>query len=198
MKPDNGLNKKEARCRLAENGPNELAASPLRNIRPLVLDVLWELMFLLLVACGAVYMVLGDRGEAPIPSAKAILIERATQARRWTITSIEATQPLSLVDLTSPGLRRIGLSCSDLIDTNAASYPFTQKFAKNLFTQFPTAQGIRWVSRLYDEGVCIVLWDERIASGILVQSSIPVSVFTVPTMSQILDLVDQLDMRYLP
>jgi hypothetical protein len=135
--------------------------------------------------------------EAPVPSAKAILTERAIEARRWAITRIEATQPLSLVDLTSPGLRRIGLSRSDLIDTNAGSYPVTQKFAQDLYMQFPTAQGIRWVSRLYDEGACIVLWDDRIAPGTLVQASAPVSVLTEPTMSEILDLVDQLDMRYL-
>lgn len=136
--------------------------------------------------------------EAPAPSARAILTQRAIEAKRWTITGVEATQPLSLVDLTSPGLRRIGLSRSDLIDTNADSYPVTQRFAKDLYMEFPTAHGIRWVSRLFDEGVCIVLWQDRIAPDCLLQSSTPVSVLTEPIMSEILDLVEQLDMRYLP
>ena len=135
--------------------------------------------------------------EVSVPSSKAILAQHAISARRWVITRIEATQSLALVDLTSPGLRRIGLSRSDLIDTNATSYSTTQKFARDLYMHFPNAQGIRWVSRLYDEGVCIVLWEDRIPSQILVQSSTAVSVLTEPTMSEILDLVDQLDMRYL-
>ena len=116
--------------------------------------------------------------EAPIPSAKAVLTERGIEARRWAITRIEATQPLVLVDLTSPGLRRNGLSPSDLIDTNAGSYPVTQQFARDLYLQFPAAQGIRWVSRLYNGGVCTVLWDDRIAPSTLVQRSVPVSVLT--------------------
>ena len=136
--------------------------------------------------------------EVPVPSSRAILTDRAIKAKRWTITSIEATQSLSLVDLTSPGLRRIGLSRSDLIDTNATSYAVTQKFARDLYLHFPTAQGIRWVSRLYDEGICIVLWGDRVSSGTLIQASTPVSVLLEPTLSAILDLVDQLDMRYLP
>jgi hypothetical protein len=135
--------------------------------------------------------------EVPVPSSKAILAEHAISARRWFITSIRATRPLALVDLTSPGLRRIGLSRSDLIDTNATGYPATRNFARDLYMHFPDAQGIRWVSRLYDEGICVVFWDDRIAPDVLVQTSTPVSVLTEPVMSEILDLVDQLDMRYL-
>ncbi len=62
--PDGGLSESEARRRLAEDGPNELPVSRPRGMLRLLRDVVTEPMFLLLVACGAIYLVLGDRDEA--------------------------------------------------------------------------------------------------------------------------------------
>jgi Ca2+-transporting ATPase len=59
-----GLRDTEARARLAQDGPNELPASRQRGAWHLLRDVTTEPMFLLLVACGAIYLVLGDRHEA--------------------------------------------------------------------------------------------------------------------------------------
>jgi len=59
-----GLSESEARERLDREGPNELPVSRPRGLLRLLRDVVSEPMFLLLVACGAVYMVLGDRHEA--------------------------------------------------------------------------------------------------------------------------------------
>lgn len=59
-----GLGEDEARQRLSQDGPNELPASRQRSSWRLLGDVVTEPMFLLLVACGAIYMVLGDRHEA--------------------------------------------------------------------------------------------------------------------------------------
>ena len=59
-----GLSTSEAQSRLAREGPNELPVSQKRGLWRLMLDVVNEPMFLLLVACGAIYMVLGDRNEA--------------------------------------------------------------------------------------------------------------------------------------
>lgn len=59
-----GLSEQEASQRLTRDGPNELAISKQRGALHLLLNVVTEPMFLLLVACGAIYMVLGDRNEA--------------------------------------------------------------------------------------------------------------------------------------
>jgi Ca2+-transporting ATPase len=59
-----GLSAAEARQRLDKDGPNELPVSKPRSVFRLVREVASEPMFLLLVACGAIYMVLGDRQEA--------------------------------------------------------------------------------------------------------------------------------------
>ena len=59
-----GLTERVARQRLVQDGPNELPVSKQRGMLRLLIDVVSEPMFLLLVACGAIYMVLGDRHEA--------------------------------------------------------------------------------------------------------------------------------------
>ncbi len=62
--PDGGLSEAQARQRRAQDGPNELPTSRPRGVLRLLRDIVSEPMFLLLVACGAIYMVLGDRNEA--------------------------------------------------------------------------------------------------------------------------------------
>ena len=59
-----GLSEAQARERLARDGPNELPASERRGVLALLRDVVSEPMFLLLEACGAIYMLLGDVHEA--------------------------------------------------------------------------------------------------------------------------------------
>jgi Ca2+-transporting ATPase len=59
-----GLSETEARSRLARDGANELPTSQPRSVLRLLREVVTEPMFLLLVACGAIYMLLGDRHEA--------------------------------------------------------------------------------------------------------------------------------------
>ncbi|NTU44116.1 MAG: cation-translocating P-type ATPase [Chlorobiaceae bacterium] len=59
-----GLSDAEAAARLASDGYNELPSSGRRNLFILAFGVVREPMFLLLVACGAVYLVLGDLYEA--------------------------------------------------------------------------------------------------------------------------------------
>jgi Ca2+-transporting ATPase len=62
--PSTGLTQAEALARLSRDGANELPQSRPRSILRLVREVVLEPMFLLLVACGAIYMVLGDLQEA--------------------------------------------------------------------------------------------------------------------------------------
>jgi len=66
IKPEgfSGLSEAEAAERLLSEGYNELPAAGQRGIFSLAFGVIREPMFLLLVACGAVYLVLGDIQEA--------------------------------------------------------------------------------------------------------------------------------------
>jgi Ca2+-transporting ATPase len=62
--PSDGLGDVEAKRRLSRDGPNELPVSKPRGVLRLAGEVASEPMFLLLAACGALYMMLGDRQEA--------------------------------------------------------------------------------------------------------------------------------------
>ncbi len=59
-----GLTEQEALERLAQDGYNELPAARKRSILKIVWDVIREPMFLMLIACGVLYLFLGDREEA--------------------------------------------------------------------------------------------------------------------------------------
>ncbi len=61
-----GLSTAQAEAMLREHGRNELPQALPRSIWHLALDVLQEPMFLLLLACGGVYLLLGDVHEALI------------------------------------------------------------------------------------------------------------------------------------
>ena len=59
-----GLSQEEAAIRLARDGHNELPSAKPRSLFAIAAKVVREPMFLLLIACGAIYLLLGDRTEA--------------------------------------------------------------------------------------------------------------------------------------
>jgi Ca2+-transporting ATPase len=61
-----GLSEAEATARLKREGYNELPSSKRRNFVAIAIEVLREPIFLLLVACGVIYWLLGDLQEALI------------------------------------------------------------------------------------------------------------------------------------
>lgn len=59
-----GLSDVEASRRFAEEGPNELPSAKKRGVIHIGLEVIREPMFILLLACGSLYLLLGDVKEA--------------------------------------------------------------------------------------------------------------------------------------
>jgi len=59
-----GLTEAEVQHRLQRDGANELPSARKRRFWHILLDVVREPMFLMLIACGALYLVLGDLEEA--------------------------------------------------------------------------------------------------------------------------------------
>jgi len=58
-----GLSNREALQRLEQDGPNELPSAERRSVLRIGIEVLREPMFLLLVASGSIYFILGDFQE---------------------------------------------------------------------------------------------------------------------------------------
>ncbi len=59
-----GLTEQEVLERIAEQGYNELPSTQKRTIFHIMLEIVKEPMFILLIVCGLLYLVLGDRQEA--------------------------------------------------------------------------------------------------------------------------------------
>src|SRR5512133_4108844 len=91
-----GLSEAESAQRLAEEGPNELPSSQRRNSLAIAFEVVREPMFLLLVACGVVYLLLGEPKEALMLLGFVFVIMGITivQERR-TERALEALRDLS-------------------------------------------------------------------------------------------------------
>ena len=69
-----GLSSEEASARLSQHGFNELPAAQPKNIWRIVAEVMREPMFLLLIACGTLYMLLGEVGEGAILLSSTLVI----------------------------------------------------------------------------------------------------------------------------
>lgn len=117
-----GLSGNEAHRRLQEEGANELPTSKPRGVLRLLRDVVSEPMFLLLVACGGIYMLLGDQHEALMLLGFVFVVIGITffQERR-TERSLDALRDLSspraLVVRNSQAQRIPGreLVCGDIV-----------------------------------------------------------------------------------
>ncbi len=98
-----GLSEEQAASRLREEGYNELPSSKRRSIAAIAFGVIREPMFLLLVACGTIYLILGDLQEALMLLGFVFVVMGITlYQERKTERALEA-----LRDLSSPRARVI-------------------------------------------------------------------------------------------
>ncbi len=91
-----GLSEIEAKSRLAKFGENLLDSAKPRSFLATVLNTIREPMFLLLLSCSALYLLLGDFGEAALLSSAIVIVITITivQERR-TEKTLEALKDLS-------------------------------------------------------------------------------------------------------
>ncbi len=91
-----GLTVADAAQRLARDGPNTLPDATRRDTLHVIIEVLREPMFLLLVACGGLYLLLGDPREALMLLGFVVMIIGITVVQeRRTERSLEALRDLS-------------------------------------------------------------------------------------------------------
>jgi Ca2+-transporting ATPase len=91
-----GLSEQEAAERLKREGYNELPSAKQRSIFAIAFDVMHEPMFVLLVACGIIYLILGDTQEAFMLLGFVFVVVGITlYQERKTERAIEALRDLS-------------------------------------------------------------------------------------------------------
>ena len=91
-----GLTQQEVTHRLNHDGYNELPSSKPRTIWAIAWDVVREPMFLLLVACGVIYLILGDVEEAMLLLGFVFVVMGITlYQERKTERALEALRDLS-------------------------------------------------------------------------------------------------------
>jgi Ca2+-transporting ATPase len=91
-----GLSESEAASRQKAEGANELPSAKPRNIFLIAWEVVREPMFLLLVACGVIYLLLGDKEEAMMLMGFVFVVMGITlYQERKTERALEALRDLS-------------------------------------------------------------------------------------------------------
>ena len=91
-----GLTQVQARKRLLEEGANELSTNESRSVGGLIKEIVSEPMFLLLVACGVLYMLLGNTHEALMLLGFVVVVMGITFVqKRRSERSLEALRDLS-------------------------------------------------------------------------------------------------------
>lgn len=91
-----GLTEQEALNRLKKEGYNELPSTKKRSIFAIAFDIIKEPMFLLLIASGAVYLLIGDKQEAMVLLGFVFVVIGITfYQERKTERTLEALRDLS-------------------------------------------------------------------------------------------------------
>ena len=79
-------------------------------------------------------------------------------------STIRSSRDLRLVDLGAIPLRKLGVTRSGLIDTDASEYPITRQWALAFHEQNPDAEGLIWTSRQADPESAVVLFADRLGT----------------------------------
>ncbi|GAA4757915.1 hypothetical protein GCM10023328_47210 [Modestobacter marinus] len=78
------------------------------------------------------------------------------------VVALVPQRDLTLVDLTSPGLSRLGLAHGELIGSDPRSYPETAEWARALHDHPSQPDGLLWMSRLHNTSRALVLFGDRV------------------------------------
>jgi len=121
-------------------------------------------------------------------------VPRATLRRKLAIT-LTATRDLRLADLTGYGLRRLGATRAEIIDSDPRSYADTARWAHGLHAHREHLDGIQLVSRQYDTALALILFRDRVQETELdiAPNAIPMPLALGAGFDNVQDLADQAD-----
>jgi len=97
--------------------------------------------------------------DVPVRGTKRVLYRKLLHRL---IVALVPDRDLTLVDLTSDGLRRLGVTREELIASDSRSYPDTASWARALHAHPKHVDGLLWVPRQRDTSLAIVLFGDRV------------------------------------
>jgi hypothetical protein len=99
--------------------------------------------------------------DVPTPPGGYILDIESLREQNLVVSRIRPKRRLRAVDLSTKGLKRLGLHRTDLIDTPVTAYPQTREWAEWLHGT-TTAKGLLWTSRQDDGARELALFGDRL------------------------------------
>ena len=102
--------------------------------------------------------------DVPTPPGGYILDIERLREQNLVVSRVRPKRRLRAVDLSTKGLKRLGLNRTDLIDTSVTAYPLTRDWAEWLHGA-TLAMGLLWTSRQDDAARAIALFGDRLSES---------------------------------
>jgi RES domain len=101
--------------------------------------------------------------EVPTPPGEYILDLGRLRDAQLVVSCLRIDRRLRLVDLSTKGLKRLGLTRREVVDTSVLEYANTRAFSERMH-QTTQAQGLVWTSKQDDGAKAYLLFGDRISA----------------------------------
>lgn len=141
--------------------------------------------------CAAMETVYHD-----VPFAPGLKSVAKRKLRGHLYSQLASSSELTLADLRVTALRKLGVTRAQLIDTEKDRYPYTRSWAEAIHAQCADVQGLCWVSRQDDRALAIVLFGDRVDSGLLSPLTPSLDIVNDPAIfAEIVVLADRIGVK---
>jgi hypothetical protein len=152
---------------------------------------------------GTVYGAQDDAGAIaesvfrPVPIGSAVRRVARARLAPIVISTLAARRPLNLASLHGNGLRRVGASRAQLIDSEADQYRALAAWGQVLHDCPTMPDGIVWRSRHYDDSYTFVLFGDRVSRHELEIVAPPLPLAVGRGLERVMELAEQADITIL-
>lgn len=107
------------------------------------------------------------------------------------VSTVVAVRELTLAQLHGYGLRRLEVSRAELLESDAARYGETVRWAQALHACRERVDGLVWVSRQYDTAFALVLFGDRVVRKDLEVAEPPLPLYVGPGFDGLQEAAEQ-------
>ena len=103
--------------------------------------------------------------DVPTPPRDYILDIETLRDQHLVVSRVRPKRSTKVVDLSTKGLKRLGLHRTDVIDTSTSIHPLTRQWAEWLHARATEPAGLLWTSRQDDQARAVVLFGDRLTES---------------------------------